>query len=81
MTNQALLSLIKELGVAVGELQQLKTEANKISKVEENVSSLHSKLIKELEHRDVVQRGNFGWENRTANFLIQLLSTQEESLT
>lgn len=81
MNTPELIKLIKDLNTEVTELNDLKAAASRIGKQEQKVSFLHRTIIEELERKDVIQRGNFGLENRSVNFLMSLISHVEESLT
>ena len=48
------------------------TESEKLKEMEVQYSALKQNLLKLAERMDVVQRGNFGWEPRFVNFLMEI---------
>lgn len=73
MTTAELVLKIDQLRETINKLDEARKIAATISPLTDACMDMQREITKELERLDVVQRGNFGWENRTLSFLMSIV--------
>jgi len=67
--------LLSEYDRTVEELIVAEQAVSNARQLKEKAEHIHKEITAELVRMDVVQRGNFGWENRTVAFLLHLFKS------
>lgn len=78
MTVNDLLNTLTAIQLTTEQIKKLKSQMLEMKVLEDRLTTLHSQLTEGLVRLDVVQRGNFGWENRTLVFLLELLKSHSK---
>lgn len=78
MTTNDVLNTLTAIQQTVDQIKELKSQMFEMKVLENRLTTLHSQLTAGLVKLDVLQRGNFGWENRTLAFLLDLLKSHNK---
>lgn len=73
MSTAELVLKLDQLRLTIRKRDEAIRIAATIKGLEEQCLDIQREITKELERLDVVQRGNFGWENRTLSFLMSIV--------
>lgn len=73
MTTAELIRNLDELRETINKLDNARKVASTIDELSNSALRIQSTILKELEYRDVIQRGNYGWENRSISFLMDIV--------
>ena len=74
-----IVELLTEYNSTVEKLIVAEQAASQARQLKEKAESIHKEITQELVRMDVVQRGNFGWENRIVSFLLHLFNSGKKA--